>query len=135
MARNSAALRVVNDEVDEPTGDVSLTREAMSEWKEGQRRCRARKRHNWAPYTVWEYRYHYDVVEQCSHCRNRRHADFSKAGRKLTNWKADYRDGYLLPKGAMRIVDELQDELWLGDILSRRIVEASDDEEKHKDSD
>jgi hypothetical protein len=130
MARNSAALRVVQAELEEPTGDISLTREAMSGWREGQRRCRARKRHNWGPHTVLEYRYHYEVVEQCTHCRNRRKADFSKTGRKLTAWKADYREGYLLPKGAQRIVDELQDELWLGDILSRRIVEAPDPEDE-----
>jgi hypothetical protein len=75
---------------------------------------------------VWEYRNHYEVVEQCTHCRNRRTADFSKTGHKLTAWKADYRDGYLLPKGAARIDDDLHDELVLTDILSRRIVEAPD---------
>lgn len=113
-----------------PAGDESLTREAMALWKEGQRRCRARKRHNWGPYTVWEYRNHYEVVEVCSHCRNKRSADFAKTGRKLTPWKAVYREGYLLPRGAMRIVEDLHDELWLGDILSRRIVEAPDPAEE-----
>lgn len=115
-------------EVDErPVGDESLTREAMAGWTEGQRRCRARKRHTWGPYTVYEYRNHYEVVERCPSCLNRRAADFSKSGRKLTAWKpVRYREGYLLPRGAARIVDELQDELWLSDILSRRIVEAPD---------
>lgn len=127
----SRALALVRDVVEEalPPGNPELTREAVAGWKTGQRRCRARKRHNWNPFTVYEHRNHFDVVEQCSHCRNRRHADFSKQGRKLTAWKADYRDGYLLPKGAMRLDDDIKDELWLEDILSRRIVEALDDEE------
>lgn len=123
-------LKVVTEVPDEPIGDQSLTLEAMSGWREGQRRCRARKRHNWGPYTVWEYRNHYEVVEQCSHCRNRRVADFAKTGRKLTDWKPDYRDGYLLPRGAARIDEDLQDELILTDILSRRIVEAPDPAEE-----
>jgi hypothetical protein len=116
----------------EVTGNPDLTREAVSTWKEGQRRCRARKRHNWGPYTVWEYRNHYEVVEQCAHCRNRRSAPFSKTGRKLDRWKPDYRDGYLLPKGALslRHDEDLQDELVLTDILSRRIVEAPDPAEE-----
>lgn len=128
MAR-SVALRSVKDEPEAPSGDPSLTRETMSAWREGQRRCRARKRHNWGPLTVWDYRDHYEVIEQCSHCRNRRSAEFSKQGRKLTNWSPDYRDGYLLPKGALRIDDDMHDELMLTDILSRRIVEAADDDE------
>lgn len=121
-------LKVVPDEA--PPGDLDLTRETMSSWREGQRRCRARKRHNWGPYTVWEYRNHYEVVEQCSHCRNRRVADFSVTGRKLTKWRPDYREGYLLPKGAMRITDDLHDELMLADILSRKIVEVAFDEDE-----
>lgn len=121
---------VTTTELEAPPGDPSLTREAVSAWKEGQRRCRARKRHNWGPYTVWEYRNHYEVVEQCSHCRNRRSAPFSKTGRKLDRWKADYREGYLLPKGAMRIDEDLHDELVLTDILTRKIVEAPDPAEE-----
>lgn len=128
MARSSA-LRVVNSEPEPPKGDSSLTLETMASWKQGQRTCRARKRHNWGPFTVYEHRDHYEVVEQCSHCRNRRHADFSRVGRKLGSWKADYRDGYLLPHGAMRLDDDLNDELMLSDILSRRIIEVPDEEE------
>lgn len=131
MARGSA-LRVVQDpDVYERHGDESLTREAIESWREGQRRCRARKRHNWGPFTVYEHKHHYEVIEQCSHCRNRRTADFNKQGRKLTDWSPEYRDGYLLPKGAtpLRAAEELQDELVLGDILSRRIVEALDDDD------
>lgn len=101
----------------------------MASWKQGQRTCRARKRHNWGPYSVWEHRSFYEVVEQCGHCRNRRVANFSKSGRKLDKWKADYRDGYLLPKGAARLDEDLHDELMLGDILSRKIVEVSDDDD------
>ena len=78
---------------------------------------------------MYEHRTFYDVVEQCPHCRNRRHAPFSKSGRKLDSWKPDYRGDYLLPRGAARLVDELHDELMLEDILSRRIIEALDDEE------
>lgn len=128
MAR-AAALRVVEQERERPRGDESLTVEAMSSWSEGQRRCRARGRHHWGPYTVYEHRDHYEVLERCTHCKNRRSADFAKTGRKLSAWAADYRDGYLLPKGAARIEDELKDELVLGDILSRRIVEAVDDDD------
>lgn len=128
MAR-ARALRAVAEQVEPPRGDTSLTLETMSQWKEGQRRCRARKRHNWGPFTVYEYRNHYEVVEQCTHCRNRRVADFAKTGRKIDKWKPDYRDGYLLPRGAARIDDDLHDELMLGDILSRRIVEVPNEEE------
>lgn len=102
----------------------------MSLWKEGQRRCRGRKRHNWGPGTVYEHRTYLEVVEQCGHCRNRRTADFARTAhgvRKVTDWKPIYRDGYLLPKGAMRIDEDLQDELTADDILSRRIVEVLDD--------
>lgn len=130
MARNSAALQLVN-EVEPPTGDESLTRDAMSGWKEGQRRCRARGRHNWGPYTVWEHRSFYEVVEQCTHCRNRRSAEFSKTGRKVSDWKPDYRDGYLLPKGAvpLRQAEDLKDELVLMDILSRKVVEVPNEDD------
>lgn len=102
----------------------------MHSWREGQRRCRARRRHNWGPFTVYEYRDHYLVVEQCSHCRNRRSADFNKSGRKLEKWHPEYREGYLLPRGAARIDEDMRDELWLGDILSRKIVEALDEDEE-----
>lgn len=126
----SPRLRLVDEtSLDEIPGDLDLTRETMSGWKEGQRRCRARKRHNWGPYTVWEHTGFYEVVEQCSHCRNRRTADFSKTGRKLSGWKPQYREGYLLPHGAMRIVEDLHDELVLGDILTRKIVEVADDDD------
>lgn len=128
MAR-SAALRVVPDEPERPTGDVDLTREAVAGWKEGQRRCRARRRHNWGPYAVYEHRRRWEVIEQCSHCRNRRVADFVPTAfgiRKATPWKPDYRDGYLLPKGAARIDDDMHDELTAADILSRKIVEVPD---------
>jgi hypothetical protein len=104
----------------------------MALWKEGQRRCRARGRHNWAPYTVYEHRNWYEVVEQCSHCRNRRSAEFVETAhglRKASGWKPDYRDGYLLPRGAMRIDEDLHDELTAADILNRRIVEVSDDDD------
>lgn len=128
MAR-AAALRVVEQERERPRGDESLTVEAMSSWSEGQRRCRARGRHHWGPYTVYEHRDHYEVLERCTHCKNRRSADFAKTGRKLSDWQPDYRDNYLLPRGAARIEEELKDELVLGDILSRRIVEAVDDDD------
>lgn len=131
MARSGAArLRVVDERpLEEPTGDIQLTEEAMSEWSAGQRRCRGRKRHNWGPHTVFEHVTFYEVVERCSHCRNRRRAEFTKRGRQATKWKPDYRDGYLLPKGAARITGDLQDNLVLADILSRRIVEVVDDED------
>lgn len=127
----AAARRLQSVKVDPepPKGDPSLTREALQGWREGQKRCRARRRHNWNPYTVWEYRNHYEVVEQCSHCRNRRSADFVNTTyglRQSTKWKADYREGYLLPAGAQRIDDDMRDELVASDILSRRIVEAPD---------
>jgi len=125
------ALRIVDEPVEKPppTGDVSLTRMAIANWNAGQRRCRARGRHNWGPYAVYEHRQFYDVVEQCSHCRNRRHAPFAKTGRKLDRWTADYRGDYLLPKGAARVVDDLHDDLMLEDILSRRIVEVPNEED------
>lgn len=122
-ARN---LKIVPDEA--PPGDLDLTRETMSQWTEGQRRCRARRRHAWKPFTVYEHRNHYEVLERCADCFNRRAADFALTGRKISPWRPDrYREGYLLPKGARRITDELHDELVLGDILSRRIVEVVDD--------
>lgn len=54
-----------------------------------------------------------------------------KSGRKINGWRPEYREGYLLPKGAvpLRAADDLQDELVLSDILSRRIVEVLDDDE------
>lgn len=135
MASAARKLRVVDD-VDEqaatPVGDESLTEEAIAGWSAGQRRCRGRKRHNWGPFTVYEHRTYYDVVEQCSHCRNRRSADFIKTSRglrKATKWQPDYRNGYLLPKGAARIDENLQDELVASDILSRKIIEVTDDED------
>lgn len=130
--RSSAALRIINETPAELPGDPSLTREAMAGWKEGQKRCRARVRHNWGPYTVYEHSTYFDVVEQCSHCRNRRSADFIKTThglRKMGKWKSDYRDGYLLPKGAMRIDEDLRDELVAVDILSRRIIEVPDEKD------
>lgn len=134
MAARRSLLRAVDNEpAPEPTGDSSLTRETMAGWREGQRRCRARKRHNWGPHTVWEHATYYEVVERCSHCRNRRTADFTKTAngiRKATPWKPLYQDGYLLPHGAMRIDEDLQDELTATDILSRRIVEVTDDDEE-----
>jgi len=132
MARQGA-LRVVTPESSDPlSGDPDLTREAMAGWKEGQRRCRGRKRHNWGPGTVFEHGSWYDVVEQCSHCRNRRSAPFVKTAhglRKADKWKPIYREGYLLPKGAQRIDDDMMDELVAADILSRKIVEFLDDGE------
>lgn len=133
-------LQAVQDQPREPKGDPTLTREAMQDWKEGQRRCRARKRHNWGPYTVYEHRLpgsrttsRYEVVEQCSHCRNRRHADFvvTQHGlRQVDRWQPEYRDGYLLPKGARAIDDDLRDELVAYDILSRKIIEVTDEEDE-----
>lgn len=131
MAR-SAALSVVTDVAEPPPGDAELTRETMASWKAGQRVCRARKRHNWGPFTVYEHKHHYEVVEQCSHCRNRRVADFVKTPyglRKAENWRPEYRDGYLLPHGAQRLGDDLNDELTMADILSRRIIEVPDEED------
>lgn len=117
---------------EEPKGDPSLTTEAVSMWSAGQRRCRGRKRHNWGPAMVYEHRTYYEVVEMCSHCRNRRSADFTKTPhglRKATKWKPEYRNNYLLPNGARRIDEDLQDELVAADILSRRTIEVPDDEE------
>lgn len=131
--KSDQAPLLAKTKVEEPSGDPDLTRETMAQWKEGQRRCRARKRHNWGPLTVYEHRTWYDVVEQCSHCRNRRHAPFTKTAyglRKADKWKPDYRDGYLLPRGAMAIDEEMFDELTASDILSRRIVEVLDDEDE-----
>lgn len=113
-------------------GDPTLTLEAMSGWSKGQRVCRSRKRHNWLPFTVWEHKTWLDVVERCSQCLNRRHAPFvftERGLRKVDNWKPDYRDGYLLPKGAQRLDEDMQDELTAADILSRRRVEVLDDED------
>lgn len=126
------ALRVVNelpDHRDPPTGDVSLTQETIASWSTGQRRCRGRKRHNWNPGMVYEHATFFEVTEQCSHCRNRRKAHYVRTTfglRKEGKWQPDYRDGYLLPKGAQRIDDDLQDELVAADILSRRIIEVPD---------
>lgn len=114
-------------------GDRDLTLETMSQWNQGQKRCRARGRHNWSPLTVWEHRTFYEVMEQCSHCKNRRVADFVKTTygiRRETPWKPVYRDGYLLPKGAMRVDDDLHDELTASDILSRKIVEVADEDDE-----
>lgn len=129
MSPRSGALRVVQDRTEDIPGDPSLTAEAMNSWREGQRRCRARKRHNWQAHTVREFRSHYEVMERCSSCFNRRVCDFSKTGRRINKWQPIYRDNYLLPKGAQRITEDLHDELVLGDILSRRIVEVLDEDE------
>ena len=132
-ANRTPKLRVVEQVTTTAVGDLDLTRETMAAWKQGQRICRARKRHNWSPYTVWEHRNYYEVVEQCGHCRNRRSAEFVKTAyglRKNGGWKPVYRDGYLLPNGARRIDEDLHDELTAADILSRRIVEVPDDDEE-----
>lgn len=49
--------------------------------------------------------------------------------RKVTDWQPEYRDGYLLPRGAMRLDDDLKDELTASDILSRKIVEVPDEDD------
>lgn len=128
---SSGALRVLEQRDMESSGDPTLTQEAMAAWTKGQRVCRARKRHNWGPFTVYQHGNWYDVVERCTHCLNRRHAPFvqtSRGLRKADKWKADYRDGYLLPKGAMAIDDDLHDELTAADIFSRKLVKADDGE-------
>ena len=120
-------------ETEVPRGDPSLTLEAMAGWKPGQKRCRGRKRHNWGPYNVYEHADWYEVIEQCSHCRNRRWAEFvptQRGVRKVSKWHPDYREGYLLPKGAARLDEDLQDELTAEDILSRRIIEVLDEDEE-----
>lgn len=130
MAQAARNLRVVGEQPEpDRRGDPDLTRTALAGWKEGQRKCRARRRHSWGPYTVREHRTFYEVVERCGLCRNLRTADYSKQGRKLTAWHQTYRDGYLLPKGAARLDDEMHDELVLTDILSRRIIEVPDEDE------
>jgi hypothetical protein len=134
MAATARALNLVgSDERDEkPKGDPTLTRATMAEWREGQRRCRARRRHMWMPYTVFQHKYHYEVVERCSSCLNRRHADFTITNhglRIVDGWKLDYRDGYLFPHGAMAIDDDIRDELVSFDILSRKIIEVPDEDE------
>jgi hypothetical protein len=127
------ALRVV--QAPEPVhGDGELTREAASEWTPGQRKCRARGRHDWKPFTVYEHRAYLDVVERCPNCKNRRHATFVRTQwgvRQDSKWKPDYRDNYLLKKGSARVRDleDLFDSITADDILSRRIVEVKDDDE------
>lgn len=82
---------------------------------------------------VYEHARFLEVVEQCTHCRNRRSADFVHTAsglRKATKWRPLYRDGYLLPAGAAPIDEDLQDELTAADILSRRRVEVLDDEDE-----
>lgn len=135
VRRGRTPLRIVNPaEEPEVRGDTTLTQEAFANWTAGQRKCRARRRHNWGPYTVWEHRNFLDVVEQCRDCRIRRAADFIKTARGLrqtTKWQPDYRDSnYLLPKGAAPIDIDMRDELVASDILSRKIVEVKDDEEE-----
>jgi hypothetical protein len=129
MSPRASALRVVSNQAKEVYGDASLTDQAVQSWSAGQRRCRARKRHNWGPHFVREHRTYYEVIERCTHCSNRRTADFAKTGRKISKWSPAYRDGYLLPKGAAPIDEDLHDVLVLSDILSRRIVEVLDDED------
>lgn len=136
MASQAARkLSVVNDppeRPERPAGDPTLTLEALSEWSAGQRRCRARKRHNWGPHVVYERRTTLEVVERCSHCGNRRSADFVRTEwglRKATKWAPDYRGNYLLPKGAAPIDEELHDGLVAADILSRKTIEVPEDEE------
>jgi hypothetical protein len=131
MARGSAALKLIQ-EAPEHLGDYSLTQEAVASWTAGQRKCRARGRHNWGPYTVYEHPTWLDVVEVCSHCRNRRHAPYVETThgvRKTDKWKPDYRDGYLLPKGAARLDEDIIDELTADDIRSRKRVVVSDEED------
>ncbi len=134
MARGAAArkLQLVSEEPAEVRGDPTLTQEAVAAWSPGQRKCRGRKRHNWGPHVVREHKYHYDVVERCTHCNNRRSADFmptSHGIRQATKWKPDYREGYLLPKGAAGLDEDIRDELTAADILSRKMIEVPDDEE------
>lgn len=135
-AKPQRRLQAVTASTPKPTRatDPDLTREALEGWSEGQRKCRARGRHYWRPFTVWEHRNFYEVVEQCADCRNRHTADFTKTGRRLTKWFPIYRDGYLLPKGAAPIEPEQKDELVLADLLSRRIVEAPTDADDADDA-
>lgn len=83
---------------------------------------------------MWEHPTFYDVVEQCRDCRNRRAADFVKTRsgglRKEGKWRPDYRNSYLLPKGAAPIDEDTHDHLVAGDILSRRIQQAPPDDEE-----
>lgn len=135
MARDSA-LRVVDPDPapDEALpGDPQLTAEAVAGWTAGQRKCRARRRHNWRPLSVWEHPGFYDVSERCADCRNQRRADFVKTPsgglRKEGKWHPDYRGNYLLPKGAAPIDDDTHDHLVAGDILSRRILQAPEEDD------
>jgi hypothetical protein len=80
-ARKLQAVPLIPPPPLEVRGDPTLTEEAVASWNAGQRKCRARGRHRWDPYTVWEHHTYYDVVERCSSCKIRRSADYDKRGR------------------------------------------------------
>lgn len=104
---------------------------AMESWNRGQRTCRARQRHSWNPFTVRVHAAFYDVVEQCGHCKNRRHRPLSADGFWLDKWKAErYSEGYLMPKGAGYITDEGRAALRLDDIMNRKQIIVPDDDEE-----
>lgn len=105
-------------------------RETVAGWSQGQKRCRGRRFHTWNPLTVIEHPGHYEVIEQCPHCKNRRTADYVETTwglRRATKWKTAYKSGYLLTKGS-KITEDIADELVASDILSRRIVKAGEDD-------
>lgn len=66
----------------------------------------------------------YEVIERCRFCTNRRVRNMNSGGYWLDRWHIDYRNNYLLPKGAGRIAPALQATLRISEILSRRIEEA-----------
>jgi hypothetical protein len=104
----------------------------MEDWSEGQKLCRARRRHHWKRFTVTVHGVdpnrlgtRMNIVQRCPDCLNRRHADFVRTARgvrQMDDWKPDYRevDGvpYLLPKGAQPVTDELREELIAGEYFT-----------------
>lgn len=143
-SRSKPGLQIVRDSQPEEVGDEDKTLEAMDNWTEGQKKCRARRgRHVYGGFAVYEHRTYLDVIQQCTICKSvRRRATFRRVTwgkrpglRQLTDWKPVYREpdgkSYLLPKGAARITRDssFQEELNAIEILKGRIIQVDDDDE------
>lgn len=125
--------------VEPAPGDEEMTRERASQWSEGQRLCRRRKRHHWKPHTAIVHGDDMqrpgtliEITERCPDCRNQRRADHvvrvSRYGnvtihRVNETWQMLYLEvgdvPYLLEKGSQAVSEDLRDEMYAQEFMTR----------------